>query len=261
MYYTEPVLAWCDRLESVLKNNKDTKTSRSRSSKSKLFSKPSKSSISNFDFLKQSSGSNQICPLQEASSSTLEPLSRGLRESRRYDRKQSELKSAGKEALEISYQHLAQNTQQVPSNLLALWAHYRKESTINQYGSYFRHWVSYSSGEHKPPLPVCSFTFSAWLAAAALKDKTASPTEMRCASISFFSKIASAPDPMENPVVMMTKESIKRKLGFKNTPKMPLQKEQVDRVVTYLVSRNTLQDLANAFRISLGYEATLRWDD
>ena len=62
-----------------------------------------------------------------------------------------------------------------------------------------------------------------WLAAIALQDNTASPTDARCAAINYFSKIADAPSPTASPIVEMTKESIRRKLGYKSTPKSPLQ--------------------------------------
>ena len=59
----------------------------------------------------------------------------------------------------------------------------------------------------------------------------------------------------------MTKESIRRKLGYKNQSKKPLLQEQVDEVVGQFLSQPTIQGLANGFRVSLAYEATLRWDD
>jgi hypothetical protein len=59
----------------------------------------------------------------------------------------------------------------------------------------------------------------------------------------------------------MTRESIVRKLGFKKMSKNPLLKEHVNQIVQYFLQRNTVQDQANAFRVALAYEATLRWDD
>ena len=32
-------------------------------------------------------------------------------------------------------------------------------------------------------------------------------------------------------------------------------------IIQYFLQRNTVQDQANAFRVALAYEATLRWDD
>jgi hypothetical protein len=40
-----------------------------------------------------------------------------------------------------------------------------------------------------------------------------------------------------------------------------LLQEQVDDVVGQFLSQPTIQGLANAFRVALAYEATLRWDD
>jgi hypothetical protein len=59
----------------------------------------------------------------------------------------------------------------------------------------------------------------------------------------------------------MTKESIRRKLGYKNQSKKPLLQEQVDDVVGQFLSQPTIQGLANALRVALAYAATLRWDD
>ena len=35
----------------------------------------------------------------------------------------------------------------------------------------------------------------------------------------------------------------------------------MDRIVTYFLRQPGIQGLANAFRVALAYEATLRWDD
>ena len=35
----------------------------------------------------------------------------------------------------------------------------------------------------------------------------------------------------------------------------------MNQIVQYFLQRNTVQDQANAFRVALAYEATLRWDD
>ena len=59
----------------------------------------------------------------------------------------------------------------------------------------------------------------------------------------------------------MTRESIVRKLGFKKTSKNPLLKEHVNQIVQYFLQRNTIQSQTNTFRVTLTYEATLRWDD
>ena len=59
----------------------------------------------------------------------------------------------------------------------------------------------------------------------------------------------------------MTREPIVRKLGFKKTSKNPLLKEHVNQIVQYFLQWNTIRGQANAFRVSLVYETTLRWDD
>ena len=59
----------------------------------------------------------------------------------------------------------------------------------------------------------------------------------------------------------MTKESIRRRLGYKAHSKKSLNQNQVDDLVSQFLSQSTIQGLANAFRVALAYEATLRWDD
>ena len=62
-------------------------------------------------------------------------------------------------------------------------------------------------------------------------------------------------------LVRMTKESIRRRLGYKAQAKKPLLQDQIDTLVSHFLSQPTIQGLANAFRVSLAYEASLRWDD
>ena len=80
-------------------------------------------------------------------------------------------------------------------------------------------------------------------------------------AILYFHRIAGGVTPDDMEIVRMTKESIRRKLGYKNQSKKPLLQEQVDEVVGQFLSQPTIQGLANAFRVALAYEATLRWDD
>jgi hypothetical protein len=100
-----------------------------------------------------------------------------------------------------------------------------------------------------------------FITGASSSDTTASPAETRCETIAFFSKETLSTSPTSHQVVKMTRESIVRKLDFKKMSKSPLLKEDVNQVVQYLLQRNTVQDQANVFRVTLTYEATLRWDD
>ena len=121
--------------------------------------------------------------------------------------------------------------------------------------------MEYSRAAGSQPIPVNPFLSATWLAAASLSDTTVSPTEARCAAITFFSKAALSTPPSSHQVVRMTRESIVRKLGFKKTAKNPLLKEHVNQIVQYFLQWNTIQSQANAFGVALAYEATLRWDD
>ena len=152
----------------------------------------------------------RILPL---GTSSLEETSTRFRSERRLVSRK-ELRSVSKEVLEVVYEHLASTCGQILSReLLQTWEHHRKASTVNQYASSFKKWMEYCSSEEKPPLPAKPFMVAGWLAAMALQDNTASPTDARCATINYFSKIADAPSPTASPIVEMTKESIRRKLG------------------------------------------------
>jgi hypothetical protein len=139
---------------------------------------------------------------------------------------------------------------------LTVWEHCRKSSTVNQYANPWLKWVIYIEKAGSKPIPVNPFLFATWLAATSLSDTTAFSTETRCVPIPSFIKPALSTSPTAHQVVKMTRESIVRKLGFKKTSKNPLLKEHVHQIVQYFLQRNTIQDHANAFRVTLAYEAT-----
>lgn len=195
-------------------------------------------------------------------SSSLDILSSQLRLSRRKDTKKCLLTPQAKDALREAHEKfLLSSGIQPDKNLLSLWEHYRKKSTVNTYANPWMKWRDYCRKSGSPPLPADPFRFSSWLAAASLSDQTASPTDNRCAAINFFSTIANTVSPTISGVVQMTRQSIVRRLGYKKCPKNPLMSEHVQLIVSYFLERDTLQGLANAFRTALAYEASLRWDD
>jgi len=193
---------------------------------------------------------------------SFEELSNTLRQDRRQVARKDKLTRQGRESLHMSHSHFCETLGSSPDpQLLTVWEHYRKSSTVNQYANPWLKWVEYSETTGSQPIPVDPFLFATWLAGASLSDTTASPTETRCVAIAFFSKAALSTSPTSHQVVKMTRESIVRKLGFKKMSKNPLLKEHVNQIVQYFLQRNTVQDQANAFRVALAYEATLRWDD
>ena len=121
--------------------------------------------------------------------------------------------------------------------------------------------MEYSKAADSQPIPSNPFLFATWLTTTSLSDTTGSPTETRCAAITFFSKAALSTSPTSHQVVKMTRESIVRKLGFKRTSKNPLFQEHVQQIVQYFLQRNTIQRQVNAFLVALSNETTLRWDD
>ena len=193
---------------------------------------------------------------------SFEDLSNILRQDRRQVARKDTLTKKGHESLQIVHSHFCETLGNSPDpTLLTVWEHYRKSSTVNQYANPWLKWVEYSKKAGSQPIPADPFLFATWLAAASLSDTTASPTETRCAAIAFFTKAAFSTSPTSYQVVKMTRESIVRKLGFKKTPKNPLLKEHVNAIIQHFLQRTTVQDQANAFRVALAYEATLRWDD
>ena len=205
---------------------------------------------------------NHALPGRESSVDlSFETESARLRDERRLVSRK-ELKPAAEEVLKLVYEYLARTCdQELSKELLQLWAHHRKASTVNGYANNFKLWMEYCYSEGESPLPPKPFVVAAWLAAISLKDNTASPTDARCAAINYFSKIANTPSITHSPVVEMTKESIRRKLGYKNQQKLPLRQDHIDSIVTYFLWQESPQGIANAFRVTLAYEATLRWDD
>jgi hypothetical protein len=151
----------------------------------------------------------------------------------------------------------------MPPALLEVWSSYRKASTVNQYANNFRLWTQSCLKEGIEALPALEGQLAAWLAAMAPSDKTASPTDNRCAAISFFNTIAGGAMSEDMTIVQMTKESIRRKLGYRNQSMKPLLQEQVDAAVGQFLLQPSIQGLAkglvkglvNAFRVAL------RWDD
>ena len=193
---------------------------------------------------------------------SFQDLSSILRQDRRQVARKDTLTKKGHESLQMAHNQLCETLGTSPDPmLLSVWEHYRKSSTVNQYANPWLKWVEYSKKAGSKPIPVNPFLFATWLAATSLSDTTASPTEARCAAIAFFSKAAFLTSPTTHQVVKMTRESIVRKLGFKKTSKNPLLKEHVNQIVQYFLQQNTIQEYANAFRVALAYEATLRWDD
>ena len=130
-----------------------------------------------------------------------------------------ELISVAEEVLQLVYEHLAVTSDEALSpDLLHLWAHYRKSSIVNGYTNKFKLWIEYCKRAGESLLPPKTLVAS-WLAAISLSDKTASPTDARCAAINYFSKIAGVSCLTNSHVVEITKGPIRRKLVSKNHPK------------------------------------------
>ena len=193
---------------------------------------------------------------------SLGDLSRTVELERRTANRKSELSPQAREALRMAYECLAEiRGVFLTPQLMTVWSNHRKASTVNGYANNFRLWDNYCKMEGVKSLPVNANYLAAWLAAASLQDKTASPTDNRSAAVAYFNSIVSPQDIDSLGLVRMTKESIRRRLGYKAQPKNPLSQTQVDALVSHFLSWPTLQGLANAFRVALAYEATLRWDD
>ena len=193
---------------------------------------------------------------------SLGDLSMTMERERRKETRKSELSPQAREALRMAYECLAEiHNMVVTPELMMVWSSHRKASTVNGYANNFRLWDNYCKLEGVKSLPVNAKYLAAWLAAASLQDKTASPTDNRSAAVLYFNSIVSSQDIDALGLVRMTKESIRRRLGYKNESKKPLSHDQVDNLVSQFLRQPSIQGLANAFRVALAYEATLRWDD
>ena len=193
---------------------------------------------------------------------SLGDLSTTMELERSKETRKSELSSQAREALRMAYECLAETHNIVVTpELMTVWSSHRKASTVNGYANSFRLWDNYCKLEGVKSLPVNENYLAAWLAAASLHDKTASPTDNRSAVVAYFNSIVCSRDTDFLGLVKMTKESIRRRLGYKAHSKKSLNQHQVDDLVSQFLSQSTIQGLANAFRVALAYEATLRWDD
>ena len=141
----------------------------------------------------------------------------------------------------------------IDKNVLQVWESHRKSSTINGYANNWILWHTYCVEKGNIPLPANAFLFASWLAEKSLTDKTASPTDNRCAAVNYFSKIAGLSSLTTDMVVEITKESIHRRLGYRQIRKDPLTKESVEAVIQYFLRQDdtNFQNLANAFRVTL----------
>ena len=184
-------------------------------------------------------------------------------ERRNGGQRKTELSVQAREALRLAHNQFVKTIGvDLSPALLSLWEHhYRKTTTVNQYANPFRHWCTYCDKEGVDPLPVIDIHLAAWLAAAQLGDTTASPTDNRFNAVRHFNEIAGGSDIDRLPISRKTKEAVRHKLGYKNQSKKALVQDQVDQIVSHFLSQPGIQGLANAFRVALAYEATLRFDD
>ena len=127
--------------------------------------------------------------------------------------RKSELSPQAREALRMAYECLAEmHNIVVTPELMTVWSSHRKASTVNGYANSFRLWDNYCNLEGVKSLPVNENYLAAWLAAASLHDKTASPTDNRSAAVAYFNSIVCSRYTDFLGLVKMTKESIRRRL-------------------------------------------------
>jgi len=158
---------------------------------------------------------------------SLDTLMSTMSSERRTVERQPKLSQQACEALRLAYACMARRKGIIMTPaLLEAWSSYRKASTVNQYANNFRLWTQSCLKEGIEALPALEGQLAAWLAAMALSDITASPTDNRCAAISFFNTIAGGAMSEDMTIVQMTKESIRRKLGCRNQSKKPLLQEK-----------------------------------
>ena len=149
---------------------------------SKLFTKPSFSNLTTKHTISTTPAMRIVSHNQGLSLShgSFEDLSTTLRQDRRQVTRKETLTKQGHESLKMAHNHFCKMLGNSPdSTLLAVWEHYRKTSTVNQYANPWMKWVEYSRAAGSQPIPVNPFLFATWLAAASLSDVTASPTEAR----------------------------------------------------------------------------------
>ena len=169
---------------------------------------------------------------------------------------------------------------QLTPAMTATFLEFRAANTCNTYASYFMRWSRASADTPSEPLPADPFVFAAYLAgegaACQLNGLTAAPVDMHCNAIKYFSRLADVKSPTTHPLVAITHESLRRLLGYRKQQKRPLMAVHIEALYNTHVkpyvsaifaapqgkaTADYLLRVATMFRISLGFEATLRWDD
>ena len=129
------------------------------------------------------------------STRSLGDLSTTMELERSKETRKSELSPQAREALRMAYECLAEmHNIVVTPELMTVWSSHRKASTVNGYANSFRLWDNYCKMEGVKSLPVNENYLAAWLAAASLQDKTASPTDNRSAAVVYFNSIVCSRD-------------------------------------------------------------------
>jgi hypothetical protein len=139
-------------------------------------------------------------------------------------------------------------------------------------------WSKAAEDTPSRPLPADPWVFASFLAqeaaVAQLNDLSACPTNQYVNAIKYFSKLANVDSPTDHPLVAITHSSIRRRLGYKKCQKRPLMSVHIEALFNHHIRPHLevssdryankggyLHALATMLRISLAFEASLRWDD
>ena len=139
---------------------------------------------------------------------SLSVLGDALRLERRLEgSRKIQLSDKARRALDMAHACLiASMGHDIDPAVLQVWEHHRKATTVNGYAHNFIAWHEYCKTKQKPSLPAEPYLFTTWLAQTSLSlaDKTASPTDNRCAAVSYFCKSAGMNSPDNSHVVKIT---------------------------------------------------------
>ena len=144
-----------------------------------------------------------------------------------------------------------------------LFDNYYRAGTINKHSRYYATWTRYADQVGLSHQPIDPWDFAAFLAGAAVHDKTYSPSKNRMAAASAICKLSGFPSPCQSLIVTMVTKGILKKLGIRDAKKEPLMLTHISAIYQRFAKSpdSPLSDVFMVLWITLLFEATLRFDD
>lgn len=151
----------------------------------------------------------------------------------------------------------------VTDEMRTLLDNFYAPASMSKHAGYYAKWTAYADQMGIPHQPIDPWDLAAFLAGAAVGDRTYSPTANRVAAIAAITKLSGFPNQCQEQIVRMITRGIQRRLGVRNTQKEPLTREHVFKLYIQFASDPgaPLSDVLMVLWVTISFEATLRFDD